>query len=59
MDLIIDLNEHNGQTFVIVTHDHGVAARTQRIIRMQDGEITSDEPVASAASVPVPQTGAV
>jgi ABC-type lipoprotein export system ATPase subunit len=59
MDLLTELNHQHQQTFVLVTHDHGVAARTRRIIHMQDGEITSDEPVASAALAPVPQTGAV
>ncbi len=44
MDLLVDLNERHAQTFVLVTHDHGVAARTRRIIRMQDGRIVSDEP---------------
>src|SRR5437016_9639035 len=39
MDLIQGLNETNGQTFVIVTHDIRVAERTFRIINMLDGEI--------------------
>jgi putative ABC transport system ATP-binding protein len=45
MDLLQTLNREHSQTFVLVTHDHGIAARTQRIIHMQDGAITSDEPV--------------
>ena len=44
MQLIVDLNESNGQTFVIVTHDHGVAAKTYRIIDMLDGEIVGQKP---------------
>jgi putative ABC transport system ATP-binding protein len=42
MDLLCDLNERYGQTFVLVTHALEVAERTGRIIRMQDGQITSD-----------------
>ena len=42
MDLILNLNANNGQTFVIVTHDIRVAARTFRIINMLDGEIVDE-----------------
>jgi putative ABC transport system ATP-binding protein len=45
MDLLVELNRAHGQTLVLVTHDHGVARRTRRIIRMQDGQIISDGPV--------------
>lgn len=43
--LMRNLNQENGQTFVIVTHDQEVGALCDRIVRMQDGEIlsTSDE----------------
>jgi putative ABC transport system ATP-binding protein len=44
MDLLVDLNERQRQTFVLVTHDAAVAARADRTIRMRDGHITSDEP---------------
>jgi putative ABC transport system ATP-binding protein len=42
MDLLCDLNRKHNQTFVLVTHAREVAERTERIIRMQDGQITSD-----------------
>lgn len=37
IDLLIDLNQQSGITFVIVTHEHEVAARTQRILQLRDG----------------------
>jgi putative ABC transport system ATP-binding protein len=43
MDLLVRLNEEQGQTFVLVTHDAAVAARAHRTIRMRDGLIESDE----------------
>ena len=42
LDLLDDLNQQ-GKTIVLVTHEEEVAARARRIIRMNDGEITSDE----------------
>jgi putative ABC transport system ATP-binding protein len=42
MDLLCDLNEKHHQTFVLVTHALEVAERTGRIVRMQDGQIISD-----------------
>ena len=43
MDLIIDLNRRQNQTFVIVTHAPEVAARCHRIIHMKDGQIVREE----------------
>jgi predicted ABC-type transport system involved in lysophospholipase L1 biosynthesis ATPase subunit len=43
MDLLTRLNREHNQTFVLVTHDSGIAARTRRIIRMQDGQVVSDK----------------
>jgi putative ABC transport system ATP-binding protein len=48
MDLLVDLNETQNQTFVLVTHDQGIAQRTRRIIRMQDGQIIRDDRVVDA-----------
>jgi putative ABC transport system ATP-binding protein len=51
------LHEENGQTVVYVTHDLFIARHTQRIIRLVDGKIISDEPVAHplAAGTPRPE----
>ena len=38
-DLMRDLNRSQGYTFVIVTHDISVGNKTDRIVRMMDGEI--------------------
>jgi len=43
MVLMEQLNREQGQTFVIVTHDDGIGARCNRIIRMRDGEIRGEE----------------
>jgi putative ABC transport system ATP-binding protein len=39
MSLLHELNERDGLTSVIVTHDAGIGARTDRIVRMRDGVI--------------------
>ncbi len=39
-----------GHTIILVTHDPLIAARAQRIIRIADGEILSDEPNPEAGS---------
>ena len=41
--LFFDLRDKFGQTFVIVTHDEGLAAISDRTIHMKDGEILGDE----------------
>jgi putative ABC transport system ATP-binding protein len=42
MDLMVQLNRQNQQTFVWVTHSEEVGALAQRLIRMRDGLIVSD-----------------
>jgi ABC-type lipoprotein export system ATPase subunit len=39
LDLLLQLNRENDQTFVVVTHDPGVGSRMERVIRMKDGRI--------------------
>jgi putative ABC transport system ATP-binding protein len=43
MDLLHDLNQTRGQTFIIVTHDPGVAEKTDRTIYLSDGMILREE----------------
>jgi putative ABC transport system ATP-binding protein len=42
IELMVELNTTNGQTFVIVTHAPEVAARTHRIVQMVDGLIVDE-----------------
>lgn len=43
MDLFQRLHRENGQTVILVTHDAHVAKHTERIIKISDGRIVSDE----------------
>jgi len=43
MRIIEELNERDGVTIVLVTHDEGIARHAKRIIRIIDGEIASEE----------------
>jgi ABC transporter, ATP-binding protein len=40
-DLLFDLNKESGITLIIVTHDESLAAKCDRQIRIQDGQIVS------------------
>lgn len=42
IDLLVELNRKNGQTFIIVTHDPKVGQRMDRIIWMESGKIVDD-----------------
>jgi putative ABC transport system ATP-binding protein len=46
--LLFDLNTQAGTTLVIVTHDLELASRTNRIIKLKNGALISDELVAAA-----------
>jgi putative ABC transport system ATP-binding protein len=43
MDLFQSLHGENGQTVILVTHDVYIARHTDRIIKLSDGKILSDE----------------
>ncbi len=50
LDLLRELNTGAGLTLVIVTHDPGVGALCDRIIRMSDGLIVGEEVRSSPSS---------
>jgi putative ABC transport system ATP-binding protein len=43
LDLLREAVDAFGQTTVMVTHDQGAAARTDRVVHLADGQIVSDE----------------
>ena len=42
MDLMSELNQENGMTFVFATHDRNVMRRAHRLVELKDGQIDSD-----------------
>jgi putative ABC transport system ATP-binding protein len=43
LDMMRELNERSGMTFVFSTHDQKIMERAKRLVTLQDGEIFSDE----------------
>jgi len=43
LDLLIKLNQREGTTLVLVTHDPALAARADRIVTLKDGLVVGDE----------------
>lgn len=56
MALLQELHGGNGLSVVIVTHEPEVANYCQRIIRLIDGTIVSDEPIPKASNIKAAQT---
>ncbi|PKB80668.1 MAG: macrolide ABC transporter ATP-binding protein [SAR202 cluster bacterium Io17-Chloro-G9] len=48
------LNQQEGLTVIIVTHEPDIAAATRRIISVRDGELIGDEPVPGPRQAAVP-----
>jgi len=47
MGLIRDLNQSQGTTFIVVTHDQSVARQTSRVLVMEDGKIVREDLIGS------------
>ena len=43
INLMRDLNKKNNQTFAIISHDHKIVAKCDRVIRIRDGMIEDQE----------------
>jgi putative ABC transport system ATP-binding protein len=41
--LLLELNQKQGTTIIMVTHDEQVAAQTRRMLYLQDGKIIKDK----------------
>jgi putative ABC transport system ATP-binding protein len=52
MGLLRDLNQRDGLTCVLVTHDPGIGDRCDRIVRMRDGEIIGESSLSVSVIVP-------
>ncbi len=42
VDLLFSLNQEAGTTLILVTHDVGLAARCQRVLRLQNGQLQEE-----------------
>jgi putative ABC transport system ATP-binding protein len=51
LDLLISLNEREGTTLVLVTHDRALASRADRIVTLSDGKVVADEMQSSGQAV--------
>jgi putative ABC transport system ATP-binding protein len=43
LELLLSLNQREGTTLILVTHDQTLASRADRIITLRDGQVTGDE----------------
>ena len=45
LEFIKQLNEEDGTTIVLITHDNSIAYQAKRVVKIQDGKIIADEVV--------------
>ena len=45
LDLLWDLNDRLNQTLILVTHDHGLAQRADRMVHIVDGRIANQNQI--------------
>lgn len=45
VELMLKLNQEQGTTLVMVTHDPGLASRADRIVHLRDGRVVKDESI--------------
>jgi putative ABC transport system ATP-binding protein len=43
LELLLSLNQREGTTLILVTHDQALASRADRIITLRDGQIVADQ----------------
>jgi putative ABC transport system ATP-binding protein len=48
MELVVKLNQEQGITIILVTHESDIAAFSRRIVKFRDGRVVSDEPTRQA-----------
>jgi putative ABC transport system ATP-binding protein len=51
VDLLLGLRAEHGITIVLATHDHGIAAGCDRVVRLLDGRVVEDIDVRAVADV--------
>lgn len=49
MDVMLALNREQDLTFILVTHDRGIGARCQRIVRMRNGLVEGEQSLTEQA----------
>ncbi|WFE51798.1 ABC transporter ATP-binding protein [Micromonospora sp. WMMD1155] len=42
LDLLLDLRDRHGMTILLATHEQSIAARCDRLVRLNDGRVTED-----------------
>lgn len=53
IDLLFDLHAKSGTTLVLITHDAALAARCDRVVRMEDGRVVAEETGEKGRVVPL------